>query len=355
MTTARATITDVAREAGVSKATVSAVLNDRGTVKDTTRLRVLDAIERLNYRPTQLAPSTTTNSLKSLGIVVKEIDNPYYAEVVLGARSRAEENGYSLVVLSSEGEYEAERRAVELMRAKQIDGLIATPVLDAHADLSHFFELKRRNYPFVLLEAVRGVPASLVDVDNVDASRRAVEHLIELGHTRIVHFAGPEYSMHTHERVDGVRRACSASHLVFGDDDIIPAGAHLESGYRAALAYFGGVGPASRPTAVTCYNDLVAIGLMRALRELGLSVPGDVSVVGFDDIPLAEYIDVPLTTVRVPTFRMGTIAADMLITHVESKTAVPVQRAYLEAQLVARGSSAAPARANGAAPGKSVV
>jgi DNA-binding LacI/PurR family transcriptional regulator len=335
----RATITDVAREAGVSKATVSAVLNDAGSVKESTRARVLEAIERLNYRPSQLARRDRVRDGKSLGIIVKEIDNPYYADVVLGARSCAERNGYSLVVLSSEGEYVAERRAVELLQAKHVDGLIAMPVLDEQADLSHFFELKRRNFPFVLLEAVRGVPASLVDIDNMDASRRAVEHLIQLGHTRLVHFAGPSYSMHTHERLDGVRRACSASRLIFGDDDVLPAGAHLEGGYRAGLEYFRNVAPEHRPTAVTCYNDLVAVGLCRALRELGLRVPEDVSVVGFDDIPLAEYLHVPLTTVRVPTLRMGEIAADMLITHVESKTAVPVQKAYLEAQLVVREST----------------
>lgn len=337
----RPTITDVAREAGVSKATVSAVLNDAGAVKESTRARVLEAIARLNYRPSQLAPQDRVHDGRSLGIIVKEIDNPYYAEVVLGARSCAERNGYSLAVLSSEGDYGAERRAVELLRAKHVDGLIAMPVLDEHADLSHFFDLKRRNFPFVLLEAVRGVPASLVDIDNTDASRRAVEHLIQLGHTRIVHFAGPAYSMHTHERIDGVRRACSASRLIFGDDDILPAGAHLEGGYRAGLEFFRAVASERRPTAVTCYNDLVAVGLYRALRELGLRVPDDVSVVGFDDIPLAEYLHVPLTTVRVPTLRMGEIAAEMLVTHVESKTAVPVQKAYLEAQLVVRDSTRA--------------
>ncbi|MDB4889617.1 MAG: regulatory protein LacI, partial [Gemmatimonadetes bacterium] len=189
--------------------------------------------------------------------------------------------------------------------------------------------------------AVRGVPASLVDVDNVDASRLAAEHLISLGHTRLAHFAGPSYSMHTHERIDGVRRACSASRLAFGDDEIIQAGAHLESGYRAGLSYFQNTPAGGRATGITCYNDLVAVGVMRALRELGLRVPHDVSLVGFDDIPLAEYLDVPLTTVRVPTFRMGTIAADMLITHVESQTVVPIKRAYLDAQLVTRGSTAA--------------
>ncbi len=340
----RATITDVARQSGVSKATVSAVLNDTGAVKASTRERVLAAIERLNYRPTQFAGRVGTRATKSLGILIKEIDNPYYAEVVLGARARAQEDGYTLLVVSSEGEYDAERRAVELLQSKDVDGLIAMPVFDEHADLSHFFELKRRNFPFVLLESVRGVPASLVDIDNADASRRAVEHLIGLGHTRIVHFAGPNYSMHTLERLDGVRRACSGSHLIFGDDDVIPAGAHLDGGYRAGLAYFRDRPPAERPTGVTCYNDLVAIGLCRALNELGLRVPDDVSVVGFDDIALTEFVPVPITTVRVPRFRMGELAAEMLIRHVESRAVVPPQRAYLDAPLMVRRSTASPPR-----------
>ncbi len=335
----RATITDVAREAGVSKATVSAVLNDRGGVRATTRSRVLEAIERLNYRPTQLPGRARASEGKCIGIVVKEIDNPYYAEVVLGARSRAEERGYALVVASSEGEYDSERRGVELLCAKHVEGIIATPVMDEQADLSHFFELKRRNYPFVLLESVLGVPASLVDIDNAEASRRAAEHLIELGHSRLVHFAGPEYSMHSQERIEGVRRACSSARLVFGDAHVVRAGAHLESGYRAALHFFGRAGADTRPTGVTCYNDLVAVGVARALRELGLRVPHDVSLVGFDDIPLAEYLAVPLTTVRVPTFRMGEMAAELVITHAESNSAVPVQKIYLDAPLVVRGST----------------
>jgi LacI family transcriptional regulator/LacI family repressor for deo operon, udp, cdd, tsx, nupC, and nupG len=350
MKTDRATITDVARQAGVSKATVSAVLNDTGSVKDSTRERVVLAMEHLNYRPTQFAGRVGARATKSLGIIIKEIDNPYYAEVALGARACAQERGYTLLVVSSEGEYEAERRAVELLQSKDVDGLIAMPVLDEHADLSHFFELKRRNFPFVLLESVRGVPASLVDVDNADASRRAAEHLIDLGHTRIVHFAGPSYSMHTLERLDGVRRACSGSRLIFGDDDVIPAGAHLEGGYRAGLAYFRDRAPADRPTGVTCYNDLVAIGLCRALHELGLRVPEDVSVVGFDDIALTEFVPVPITTVRVPKFRMGELAAEMLIRHVESKAVVPPQRAYLDAQLIVRRSTGAPYRPSVSAP-----
>ena len=350
MKTTRATINDVAGQAGVSKATVSAVLNDTGSVKGSTRDRVLAVMELLNYRPTQLSGRSGARKVKSLGMLIKESDNPYYAEIVLGARSQATESGYTLLVASSEGEYEAERRAVALLQTKDVDGLIATPVFDQDADLSHFFELKRRNFPFVLLEDVRGVPASLVDVDNAEAARKAVQHLIDNGHRRIAHFAGPTYSLHSQERIDGVRRAYSGSRLSFHEDDIVPAGAHLVDGYRAALQYFRDRDPSDRPTGVTCYNDLVAIGVCRALAELGLRVPDDVSVVGYDDIPLTEYLATPLTTMRVPMFRMGEIAAQMLIRHVESKSVVPPQKVYLEAELVVRKSTRALAPATGSLP-----
>jgi len=344
MTAKRPTITDVAASAGVSKATVSAVLNDSDTVKDATRDRVLAAIELLNYRPTQLAGrGAAARRDRSVAVVIKEYDNPYYAEIIAGARAVADAHGYTLLVVSSEGEYAAEHRAVALLRGKDVDGIIATPVLDDHADLSHFFELKRRNVPFVLLEEVRGVRASIVDVDNVEASRRAVEHLFALGHTRVVHVAGPAYSVHTEERVAGVHRAFSASHLAFTDDVIVHAGAHLVDGYRAGLALFGRKRPrAERPTGVTCYNDLVAIGLCRALRELGLRVPEDVSVVGYDDVPLCEYLAVPLTTLHVPKHEMGTQAAELLVRQIESKQPRAPEKVYLAAELVVRGSTGPP-------------
>jgi len=338
----RSTISDVATRAGVSKATVSAVLNDTGAVSDATRDRVLAAIELLNYRPTQ-PPRRTARRHRSIAVLIKEHDNPYYAEVVAGVRAHAEGLGYTLLVVSSEGAYDVERRAVELLRDKDVDGLIVTPVFDEHADLSHFFELKRRNFPLVLLEQIRGLRSSLVDVDNVEASRKAVEHLIALGHTRIVHLAGPDYSMHSHERAEGVRRAYSGTRHIFTDDVIVPTGAHLADGYRAGLALFGAAAGADRPTAVTCYNDLVAVGLLRALAELGLRVPHDVSVVGFDDLPLCEYLPVPLTTVQVPKFKMGESAAQLLVRHIESRQAVAPQKISLTATLVVRGSTAAAA------------
>jgi len=331
---------DVARLADVSKGTVSAVLNSSADVRERTRERVLGAIAKLNYRAHQ-APNVRGHVERgpTLGLVIKEVDNPYYAEVVLGARDVAEQSGYTLVVASSEGQHEAERRAVHALRANGIEGIMLTPVLDETADLAHLFDAKRRNIALVLLERVRGLRASLVDVDNVRASRRAADYLIARGHTRLAHFAGPAYSMHSQERIEGVRLASSgAPQIVLTDDDIVVAGAHLADGYRAALAYFGDRRAGERATGVTCYNDLVAIGVYRALAELGLRVPADVSVIGFDDISLAEYATVPLTTIRMPKRRMGALAAQMLIQQIESHTVLPPRGEMLESELIERAS-----------------
>lgn len=347
----RATINDVARQAGVSKATVSAVLNDTGAVSPSTRDRVLAAIDILNYRPSRAARTGRVDHHRprALGLLIKELDNPYYAEIALGARAEASRAGYSLLVASSEGEYDAERRAVQLLQSMNVDGLIATPVLDEHADLSHFFELKRRNFPFVLLEEVLGVPASLVDIDNRDASRKAMAYLIAQGHVRIAHFAGPAYSLHSKQRVEGVRQACSASRLVFDDADVVPAGAHLADGYRAGLEYFRRCPAGRRPTAVTCYNDLVAIGVCRALAELGIRVPDDVSIVGCDDIPLVEYLSMPLTTMRIPRLEMGQRAAQLLIRRIEADGVMAPEKLVLDAELVVRRSTRALGADGGAA------
>ncbi len=337
----RPTIADVAEAAAVSKATVSAVLNDSGPVAPDTRARVLRAVETLNFRAAR--GNARAGAGRSLGVLVKELDNPYFAGVIAGARAHAEAHGYALLVASSEREALAERRAIGLLTAADISGLIVTPVLDEDSDLSHLFDLRRRNIPFVLLGGIRGVPASLVGVDNQAASRSAAEHLIGLGHERIVHFTGPPSSTQAGERASGVQSACAAAGLRFTADDVIPAGAHLDDGYRAALAYFGDRGRgAQAPTAVTCFNDLIAIGVCRALSELGLRVPDDVSVVGYDDIPLLAYLQVPLTTVRVPTVEMGRVAAELLLRHVEEGSAAATERVTLDADLVVRRSTTAP-------------
>ena len=340
MSAKNATIHDVAAHAGVSIGTVSAVINRKGTVSKNTRRKVQQAITELNYRPSaaarrRLQPTTE----KSIGLVVKEMHNPYFADIIIGAQEAAREHGYNVLVAHSERTYTFEQQLVELLVAKDVDGLIINPLLDHDTDLSHLFELKRHNIPLVLIESVKGLQASMVDVDNVAAEKAAVEFLIGQGHKHIVHFAGPRYSMHNDERIEGVRRAFSAQRLVLHDNDIVHAGARLEDGYRAGVELFRD--RPHRPTAVTCYNDLLAIGVMRALGELGLHVPGDVSVIGFDDIDMASYLPVPLTTVRVPKREIGRRATEMLIRNVEALDAGTVEKVVLTAELVVRASTRA--------------
>lgn len=343
----KVTMADVAELAGVSKSTVSAVINNKDVVAAATRRRVLQAVDELNYELKHSVPHRSiASSGKGIGYVIKESGNPYYAEALAGIQAVAHEAGYLVFVCSSEGDFATEQEIVRQFAARGIDGLIIMPILNDETDLSHIFDLKRLNVPLILLESVRGIRAGLVDTDNVQASAQAVSHLIDLGHQRIVHFAGPDYSKHSGERVEGVRRAFSESRLIFDSRSmIIPTGDSIEAGYRTALEYFSACGD-DHPTGVTCYNDLVALGLIRALDELGLRVPEDVSVIGFDDIEILNYLPVSLTTVRVPKQEMGRRAAELLLKRIEEKEPGAPERIYLEAELIVRGTTSPPGAAS---------
>ena len=316
----RPTIADVARAAGVSAGTVSAVLNARPTVRDATRARVLQAIDRLGYLPSASAQrlgsgGAAPTAPPCVGLVIKEVDNPFYAELVLGASAELDARGVVPLVCASEGDFAKEGRVIDALRSHDVRGVVVAPVLDADADLSHLFLLRRAGFPFVLLETVAGLPADVVCVDNVAAAQGAVQHLVGLGHERIVHFAGPAYTRHSQDRRLGFEKAFSQSALRFSEDAVVPCGSRFDDGYRTGLETFNAAAadPSGAPTAVACFNDLVALGLLRALAELGLRVPEDVSVVGFDDVPEAARAPQPLTTVHVPKREMGARAARLVL------------------------------------------
>ena len=343
----RITISDVARRAGVSTGTVSAVLNARPTVRPATRTRVEQVIAELGYQPSpsaRMLGATQSNRPvleRTVGLIIKEIDNPFYNDVVLGAYHTLAAQNYHMFLGTSEGAYEEEGTLLNAFRSRFVDGAIIAPVLHAAVDLTHLFQLKQRNYPFVLLEGVPGLQVNVVSIDNVQASKQAVHYLIEQGHERIVHLSGPPYTQHTRDRILGVQSAFSASPLTYSDGMIVPAGAHFEDGYQAALRLFGETPPEHRPTAVTCFNDLVAMGVFRALAELGLKVPDDVALIGFDDIQAAAYLSVPLTTVQVPKREMGQRAVELLLAQLEADTPPPPQHVELDAKLVLRASTKA--------------
>ncbi|MEM7787989.1 MAG: LacI family DNA-binding transcriptional regulator [Bacteroidota bacterium] len=335
----RSTVRDVADAAGVSGGTVSAVINARGTVRDVTRRRVMDAIGLLNYELPRSPGVGGSQRTKSVGLIVKEAANPFYAEILLGARDLVTEAGYVLCEGTSEGAYHDEGRLLEAFRHQGIAGAIVAPVVEEAGDLSHLFLVQRRGYPLVLLGEVRGLPVPSVTVDNVKASKAAAEYLLSGGHERILHVSGPAYSQHSQDRMAGVREAFSESPLRFNDSMIVEGGARLEDGYRVVREVFSARDERERPTAITCFNDLVAIGALRALGELGLSVPEDVSVVGYDDIHMAAYLPTPLTTVRVPSREMGRLSADLLLRQLRGRAPEVPERTVLDADLIVRATS----------------
>jgi DNA-binding LacI/PurR family transcriptional regulator len=339
----KVTIIDVARRAEVSIGTVSAVLNEKNSVKPETRKTVLNAIKELNYRPHGNARSmkNMTSDSDNICVLIRELDNPFYTAIALGVMDYAKNKGYSVAILSSEGDHTYEEKITSEFTQKNIKGAIIAPVLEGTAEIEHLFRLKMINFPFVLLENVRGIQANVVSINNIKAMKELMKYLMEGGHSRIVHFAGPKHASHTYERIDGFRQAYSESHFAFSSDMIISTGAHLDDGYNKCLEYFRGRSRKDFPTAIVCYNDLVALGVMAALSEMKIKIPDDISVVGNDDIPFSRHIPVPLTTIRAPMLELGRKATEILIKNIESPGTLPIEKVVLNAELIVRQSTKA--------------
>ncbi|MDP2883596.1 MAG: LacI family DNA-binding transcriptional regulator [Ignavibacteria bacterium] len=338
----RITIDDVARKSGVSKETILAVINAEDSVRPQTRELVLDVMRSLNYHPRGLARNLKRDAHdRSIGIIIKDFSYPFYQSIVTGVKEYADTRGYSVIVTSSEDNHRSEERLTHLFSENDVKGTIIAPTLEGESEIEHLFKLKRLNYPFVLLEDVKGIQANVVAIDNLKAIKKVVTYLINSGHTKIVHFAGPQHSSHTQERIDGFRHAFSESALVFRDDVIVPMGSHFEECFSRAKKYFRSRQKQEHPTAIVCFNDQQAFAVITALRELSIRVPDDVSVIGNDDISYASMCSVPLTTVRAPQHEIGVKAAEILIRHIESPSLLPPERVILETELVLRGSSKA--------------
>jgi LacI family transcriptional regulator len=334
------TIAEVAKRARVSKGTVSAVINAKDTVRGATRDHILEVMKELNFRPKGVARNLKNGSQdKCIGLITKDTSYPFYTAIAEGAKAYARSKGYSLLLASSDDDHKTEQLLSHLFSAKDIKGTIIAPVVEGEAEIEHLFKLKMINYPFVLLEDVRGIQANVVAIDNSNAIKKAVKYLIESGHSRIVHFAGPPQSSHTEERIDGFRHAFSESTLAFHEDMIVSIGSHYEECHKKTVKYFSGLQPEDYPTAIVCFNDHQALAVMLALGEMNIRVPEDVSVIGNDDISYAAIYPVPLTTIRAPQHEIGRRAAEILIRNIESSTLLPIERVVLETEFVVRKSS----------------
>lgn len=335
----RPTSADVAARAGVSRTTVSFVLNGRADaqIPPATWRRVEEAARELGYHPHGPARQLAAGSALTLGYVLRQSTEQVTADALLsetlwGLASAARAAGYRVLVEPLEP---AGGRYADLLRSQQVDGLV---VSGPRADDVELASLVADNFPIVLQGSLPGSTAPSVDVDNRAGALGAVRHLTDLGHRTIgcITNASLAYTA-AGERLDGYRDALAEAGIGFDPRLVVEGSFDAASGHRAMAALL----ERERPTAVFVASDVVAFGAMRALRERGFRIPEDVSVVGFDDIPLAEHFDPPLTTVHLPAHALGATAGCALLDRVAGR---PVEgRTLLPTQLMVRESTGPPA------------
>jgi len=333
----RVSIKDIAQAAGVSHSTVSRALSDSPLVKAETKFRIQQLAREMGYIPDAIARSLVTQQTRTVGVVVTTITDPFVAEVVQGVEDAAQANDYSVILASSASEPERELAAVEMLRAKRVDSVIVTSSRVGALYLEH---LERIGVPVVLVNnhnRQSGRYTFSVSVDNQHGGRLATEHLIERGHRRIGYVSGPANHSDDAERMAGYRQALDEAGIPFDPALVVPGDGRLDGGERALHKLREMSEP---PSAVFCYNDMTAIGLLSAARRAGLSLPDGLAVVGFDDIPLAAHVCPPLTTIAQPQRDMGRRAMDMaLVLMAADDSTPPFSDIVINGKLIVRKSS----------------
>lgn len=342
-----ATIEDVARAAGVSPATVSRVINERPIVRKETRQRVLDAIAELQFQPNALGRSLATSRTGTLGLVVTDITNPFYPQIVRGVELAATACGMSVLLYDTAEDEEREAQALRLLSERQVDGLV---ICSSRLPRNRIAALAQAGKPLVLINRLP-VPGCMgaVETDQEAGTRQAVLHLAELGHRRIAYLGGPATSEAQQRRLAAFRQICDELGFVVPDAYIQSASASIEGGHESGLRLLDGAKrlgrTSSSPTAIVAYDDAVAVGLLLAARDLGLNVPRQLSVIGYDDVPLAAAVSPALTTIQQPMRELGERAVRMLYDALQARSAQetpPVEPLLvrLEPHLIVRASTA---------------
>jgi DNA-binding LacI/PurR family transcriptional regulator len=331
----RPTIYDVARLAGVSTATVSRALNGTAPIAVTTRAAIDDAIAQLGYRPNPIARSLVTRSTQTIALLLPDITNPFYAELVSGIQQLMLEGDQSMLLCTTNGDPEQEARYLRLLRAKHVDGALVDGLGLAPERIAAFVE---DGFPIVCLDRDVDFPTiPVVQVDNRLGARIATDYLVSLGHTRIAHITGAPARI-SDERVGGYREALQTAGLE-PHPELIAAGDFTEAGGHAAMRSL--LESSARFTAVFCANDLSAMGALGSVLSSGRKVPLDLSIVGFDDVRLAPYTSPPLTTIHQPAAEIARYATELLLALIRGEQPGSMRRLFAPT-LIVRASAGPP-------------
>jgi len=324
---------DVAERAGVSVATVSYVVNNGPRpVSSEARSKVESAIAELGYYPNQLARSLRLKQSLTIGAVVPRMTNPVYAEIIRDLENVCSQEGYLVLLCNTERQPEREKKLVHMLRAKQVDGVVITP----HAEPEKLIEpLVKARIPVVVLEHdLPGVHC--IGIDELAGGRLVAEHLLELGHRRIALLKHKPTSALSTFRSVGFLQTLGMAGMELEPEMILECDGSHEAGYLAMKQLLG---LPKRPTALFAHNDVIATGAMHAIRGAGFSVPADISVVGYDDIASAAYLEPSLTTVRSPKAQMGQLAGEILLKLIRHTEVVLPSTITLPVELMVRGST----------------
>ena len=328
-------IKDIARIARVSHPTVSRALQNSPLVNAETAAKIRKIAEAAGYRPSAVARGLVTRRTRTVGLVVTTVADPFASEVACGIEQVANDHGYAVFLANSNADAEHERKVVQALAERRVDGIIVT---SSRVGSDYLPMLAQLNVPMVLVnDQYPGEFVHSVMIANEDGSRAATEHLIDLGHRRIAYVGDRSGYQTETERLEGYKQALSAAGIEFEAELAVHGDGRPEGAAEAMEALLKLAEP---PTAVCCYNDMTALGAMRAIRARKLRVPEDVSVTGFDDLFFAEYLEPPLTTVRQPMRRMGEMAMENLLKLMSGEDSVAQVKA--EAELIVRGSTGRP-------------
>ncbi len=336
----RTTLREIANRAGVSIITVSRALNNRPDVSKATRERVAAIAAELNYVPNVHARALASGNSKTLGLIVADNANPYYARIIRGVEETAREHGYGVLLCNTDEQPKLELAAHQLLREKGVDGVLITSVQSGVAPLQ---DLEQDGIPFVLLN--RYVPEMETDCvlnDNFQGAYDVTSVLCRLGHKRIAHLTGSEKISSVRDRTAGYRKALEDHGAVFDPALVVRCDLKFESGDGCIRDLLASADP--KVTAVFAYSDMLAISVLKAARELGLRVPEELALVGYDDVEFAAFIDPPLTTVAQQAYSIGRQGAEILLRKVtlpEEETWT-TQHVVLKPELQLRSSSGAP-------------
>jgi LacI family transcriptional regulator len=329
------TIKDIASRAGVSVATVSYVVNKSRFVSPELTTRVEEAIDLLGYSPNAVARSLRQNRTKLIGLIIPDNSNPFFAEIAKGVEDAGFEAGYSVILCNSNASLDRELVYMNLLRSKRVEGIIFIATSTQVEQVRSFGKAK---IPVVIFyRDIPGLDVDTIRIDNFKAGYTATRHLIDLGHQTIACIRPASDETPSAQRVEGFKHAMDESGLTWYPE-LIPQGDNRVSGGKSAVHEL--IRSKRNFTAIFATNDAMAIGSMRALREIGYHIPKDVSVVGVDDILLASYVEPPLTTIAQPKYEAGCQAVEFLLERIESEYKKGPRNIFLETKLIVRESTA---------------